>query len=57
MEEGQYYKLTAMYTFLPKMIYIMQIRNEKIWFVDVPRTMPTPRYFRQEHLDKYYIKQ
>lgn len=57
MEEGQYYKLTAMYTFLPKMIYIMQIRNEKIWFVDVPRTMPTPRYFRQEHLDKYYTKQ
>ena len=51
---GTTLELTALHTFYPKKVYVVQVKNGKVWMVDIPRTMPFPRFLREEKLFDYY---
>ena len=53
---GMTLRLKATYTLLPEQVYVMQVKNGKVWLVDVPRTMPLPRYLAEKRVDELYEK-
>lgn len=54
MSEGKLLELIPTWKRLPKLVRIVQVKNEKVWLVDEPRTFSIPRYLKLAELDKIY---
>lgn len=54
MSEGKLLKLIPTWKKLPKLVRIVQVKNDKAWLVDEPRTFPVPRYLKIEELHETY---
>lgn len=54
IEAGMTLELIAPHMAYPKKVYVMQVKNDKIWVVDVPRTMVMPRYVHMKEIDALY---
>lgn len=54
VSEGMMFELTATHKLLPKLVWVVQVKNDKAWLVDDPRTLPMPRYLRTSELLENY---
>jgi hypothetical protein len=48
------YTLKATHKMLPEKVQIVQSKNNKVWLVNIPRTMTIPRYLTVDEFEKYY---
>jgi hypothetical protein len=54
MSEGKLLELIPTWKRLPKLVRIVQVKNDKVWLVDEPRTFPMPRYLKIAELRETY---
>lgn len=54
MSEGKLLELIPTWKRLPKLVRIVQVKNDKVWLVDEPRTFPMPRYLKIAELHETY---
>lgn len=54
IEEGMTLELIARHMAYPKKVYVVQVKNDKVWIVDIPRTMELPRYLHKKEIQAIY---
>ena len=54
MSEGKLLELIPTWKRLPKLVRIVQVKNDKVWLVDEPQTFSMPRYLKIEELHETY---
>lgn len=54
IESGMTLELIAKHISYPKKVYVMAVKGDKIWVVDVPRTMTMARYIHSKDIDMLY---
>jgi len=50
------YTLKATYSYkrLPEKVQVLQVKNNKVWLVDFPRTTEMPRYLPEDEFKEFY---
>jgi hypothetical protein len=54
IEEGMTLELIAKHMAYPKKVYVAQVKNDKVWLLDIPRTMAMPRYLHMKEISAIY---